>query len=204
MKLNFSSLFDLIFPITEDERILASCTSDLFLRKLQPTHTNSICALTAFRDPQVRSAIHLNKFHYHPKAQTLLSALLQEYLLQLPAASYIIIPIPLSAKREKERGYNQVTIVAKAAISTMKQMTLRTDILKRTRHTPPQTSLSKKERADNIKGAFAVAQAHPEKITGAHILLLDDVCTTGATLAQAKAALLPYHPASITCVAFAH
>jgi ComF family protein len=111
--------------------------------------------------------------------------------------------VPLSHKRKKERGYNQVELVAQRAC-TKTSARLEKHILLKVRHTPPQTTLSKSERLKNVVGAFGIHDHTAEKISGKHIILLDDVTTTGATLHAAKAALLPHSPASVTCLALAH
>ncbi len=78
-------------------------------------------------------------------------------------------------------------------------------MLVRTRHTPPQTELDRAQRLKNLHGAFTInARGVPNTISSLHILLLDDVMTTGTTLRSAKAALATLRPASITCVALAH
>ena len=74
--------------------------------------------------------------------------------------------------------------------------------MKRVRDTRPQTELARNERISNMRKAFIIKQ--PQQIVGKHIVLLDDVTTTGATLHAAKAALLLHHPASVTCIALAH
>lgn len=202
--MNLLNILEFIFPKTEDEKNIALCTRESFIKKLQPICVHSIFSLTPFADKEVRSAIHLNKFHENIYAQKLLRYILEQWLVQLPKTEYILIPIPLSQKRMTERGYNQVTNIARGTLKQLPNIKLRTDILKRSTHTVPQTSLSKKERMRNLKGAFSIKSANCTAIRGKDIILLDDVTTTGTTLAEAKATLLPLKPASIICVALAH
>ena len=70
--------------------------------------------------------------------------------------------------------------------------------------TPAQTSLTKHERLNNLTGAYECTSEAAVSIAGKDLVLLDDVITTGATLREAKAALLPHKPKSIICVALAH
>jgi ComF family protein len=86
-----------------------------------------------------------------------------------------VMPVPLHASRQQERGYNQSAIIAKA-------MGLITDevSLMRVRKTESQTTKTRAERADNMQGAFKLADNN--NLSGKHILILDDVLTTGATI----------------------
>ncbi len=89
-----------------------------------------------------------------------------------------ILPIPLSAKRLRERGYNQSFLMLWGFIGRK----IDSEVLIRFKHTQPQSELSEKERWENVKGVFKVAK----EIKGKKILLFDDVMTTGATLISAS------------------
>ena len=91
----------------------------------------------------------------------------------------IIIPVPLYWSRQWKRGYNQAEAIAKG-IALALHSEVRTDILYRRHHTATQTRLDVREKALNVKDAFALRKGFPPG-TG-HILLVDDVFTTGATL----------------------
>ena len=90
-----------------------------------------------------------------------------------------IIPVPLHPKKERKRGYNQSLLFAKG-ISQQTGWTLETELLKRTRYTATQTRLNREMRQKNVAGAFILT--HQERIEGKHVLLVDDVLTTGATM----------------------
>lgn len=94
-----------------------------------------------------------------------------------------LIPVPLAARRLRTRGYNQGERLA-AALSARTGLALRTDVLSRRRETGTQTALTPEARRANVAGAFA---ARP--VSGLRAVLVDDVFTTGATLAEAAAAL---------------
>jgi len=91
----------------------------------------------------------------------------------------LILPVPLHKKRLRTRGFNQATILAKACFPEMKSR-INTSLLMRNRPTPPQTNLSGRERRKNLSGVFTVNQ--PEAVKDQHILLVDDVLTTGSTV----------------------
>lgn len=117
---------------------------------------------------------------------------------------FVIIPVPLSPQRLRLRGYNQSEQIARALLLSLAPKNIKAsmtpDALKRIRDTKPQTETkTRNERLKNIKGAFCVSL--PNKIKDEHILLVDDVVTTGATVRAAIAALKSAKPKSITVLA---
>lgn len=201
MRLDYKKVVHFIFPPSDDERALLQKTPADFLAKYHRTTTTSHESLLPYQDPMIRAAIHLNKFHYHSAAQKFLAAVLQQYLSELDKPVHILV-IPLSKKRQRARGYNQVWEVAKRATTSKSPHTLHKNVLIRTRDTPPQTTLNKQARKKNLVEAFSLKTN--SSLQGKHVIIIDDVYTTGATLAAAKAATLTASPATVTCVALAH
>ena len=107
-----------------------------------------------------------------------------------------LVPIPLGAKRLRSRGYNQAERLARD-LGAVRDLPVRT-VLRRRRDTPSQTSLTPEQRASNVAGAFVA----PAPLSGTFVLV-DDVCTTGATLAEAAAALRLAGAAQVDAVTFA-
>lgn len=101
-----------------------------------------------------------------------------------------IIPIPMHFMKKARRGYNQTEEIAKG-ISTETGIKVNTN-LKATKAHKTQTSMTLEQRLYNTKGIFILK--HSEELTGKHILLLDDVCTTGSTLISASQAILTANP----------
>ena len=196
-------LLEIIFPKRASAALVENASQTEILECFSLTEQNNIISLTAFSSPLVRACIHEAKFYRNETAYILLGELLNIYLVK-STITYLIIPIPLSTQREHERGYNQVTEIVKRALKTHPQFTLKTNILYRHKNTIPQTSLDKTKRIKNMENAFEVRSEHTSQIFNANILLVDDVTTTGATFAAAKKALLPHHPAKVTCLALAH
>ncbi len=98
-----------------------------------------------------------------------------------------IVPVPLHPKKQKLRGYNQSEMIA-MGLSHSTQIPLSTDNLHRTISNPTQTKRGRMQRWENVKGIFDLKE--PEKYEGKHILLVDDVITTGSTIEACVAALL--------------
>lgn len=97
-----------------------------------------------------------------------------------------IVPIPLHVRRQRSRGFNQAQLLAHQLGSTV-GIGVNDQILRRVRYTKPQVDLSPHERKENVWEAFT---AEPGSVMGKRFLLLDDVLTTGATMASAANALL--------------
>ncbi|MFK7848963.1 MAG: ComF family protein [Rhodothermales bacterium] len=95
----------------------------------------------------------------------------------------VIMPIPLHQRRLLERGYNQSEVLA-SGISSSSKIPLSTKQLLRSTHTKTQTGFDRTRRLANVRDAFAVAKT--KGIQGSHVLLVDDVLTTGATLLAAS------------------
>jgi ComF family protein len=93
----------------------------------------------------------------------------------------VIIPIPLHRKRLQERGYNQSALLALSL-----GRTIDVKALERVRDTPPQAGLKAEARRRNVAGAFL---ARPDRVRGRHVILVDDVITTGATIESASTEL---------------
>ena len=106
----------------------------------------------------------------------------------------LVVPVPLHRLRRYERGYNQSTFLAHGAAASL-GADFQEDVLARRRATRSQTRLSRRRRWQNVEGAFAVVT--PEAVAGRRLLLIDDVLTTGATLAAAAVALRQAGAASV-------
>jgi ComF family protein len=96
----------------------------------------------------------------------------------------LVLPIPLHAERERKRGYNQSTLLTRA-FCNLAALAYAEDALQRTRFTTPQVGLTAVERLQNVQNAFQA----DARVAGKQVLLIDDVCTTGATMAAAAKAL---------------
>ena len=98
----------------------------------------------------------------------------------------LVVPVPLSLLRLRDRGFNQALCLARACFPQWRER-IDPDLLQRSRHTPPQSRLSGKERRANLKQAFRLVA--PDKVAGLDILLVDDVFTSGSTVHECSLAL---------------
>ena len=92
-----------------------------------------------------------------------------------------LVPVPLARSRERERGFNQSALLA-AALSGRWGIPVSSSAIVRARSTETQTRLTPAERASNVSGAFRATEAARSTLRGAHVVLVDDVVTTAATL----------------------
>lgn len=99
----------------------------------------------------------------------------------------VLLPIPLSKKRYWQRGYNQSEMLARG-MSEVTGLPVITKAVRRTNFRQSQTSLTRKERQENVEGTFVLR--HPELLENKHVLLIDDICTTGATLLACSEAII--------------
>jgi ComF family protein len=134
----------------------------------------------------IRNAIHRFKYRQDLGLGEALSHMLIEKLQQLDWPVDLIAPVPLSPARQRERGYNQSGLLARP-IGYYFGISYAPNALCRTRETRSQVGLNAVERSINLANAFS---ADPKLVSGHTVLVIDDVMTTGATLANCTKALL--------------
>ena len=131
----------------------------------------------------VREAIHAFKFGGRRTLAAPLGDLLAGLgLAALPGAPPdLIIPVPLHRRRERDRGYNQALLLARR-LEQHWQVPVAVGVLARAAATAPQADLDAAARRRNVRGAFVVRE--PAAVTGRHVIVVDDVLTTGATVGE--------------------
>jgi len=134
----------------------------------------------------IRHALHQLKYYQNMALGEALAKPFAEFLDKLDWNVDLVVPVPLGKKRMKERGYNQVGLVAMPLAATLNRI-YAPQALIRSRETKSQVGLTHTERKSNVCGAFI---AEMGLVSGATVLLVDDVATTGATLSACATALL--------------
>jgi ComF family protein len=142
-----------------------------------------------------RDAVHRLKYDGWTRASTAMAQAMRQ--LEPLTGRVSLIPVPLGRRRLRKRGYNQSQCIANALGASV-GAPVRTDLLRRLRETPTQTALTPEARHANVAGAF-----HAGAVKGLELVLVDDVFTTGATLAAAGAALIEAGAARVEAVTFA-
>ena len=159
------------------------------LRHPRPFRQARACALyeTGVDDHPLKAALH--RYKYGPEASLArpLAGILLARCPLLVHAYDRIVPVPLHRERLRWRGFNQALLIARP-LSKQAGTPIDAHSLRRLRPTRPQVELTGAERRDNVARAFAVTR--PRAVRGRRILLVDDVYTTGSTVADCSRALL--------------
>ena len=152
----------------------------------------------------MREAIHALKYDRLRPAARELGRMLARAIAQLAGeapAEMLVVPVPLHRSKYAQRGFNQSRSLAAEAIEFLRKshpqwrFTLAPSTLMRLRSTDSQAGLTPRQRRQNVRGAFSVSD--PAQVAAQHILLVDDILTTGATARAASAALLRAGAASV-------
>jgi ComF family protein len=149
-----------------------------------PLEIDSIRSVVYF-EGVLRDAIHHLKYRGHTVLAKVLGGLMATYWMQHPIPCDIVVPVPLHVSRLRERGYNQAALLARE-MTQQAGLSLNEHTLIRQRATASQVELNAEERGANVHDAFRCTSDAPD---GKQVLLIDDVCTTGATLQACAIAL---------------
>ena len=144
---------------------------------------HSLRAWAVFEDP-VRKALHKLKYRRDLALGDALASHMTHFVRELNWNADVIVPIPLGKQRYKERGYNQVAMIAKPLALAL-GMEFAPKALSRRKETRSQVGLTKEERRENVHEAFQAGGG----VNGKNVIVLDDVSTTGSTLSSSADAL---------------
>lgn len=156
----------------------------------------------AIHEGIVRDLVHGLKY----RDRTDLAPMMAEWMIRASdgavAAADMIVPVPLHALRLWRRKFNQAAELARV-IAERSARAYRPDVLRRIKRTSRQVGLGARAREDNVRGAFAVPEGAKRELAGKRIVLVDDVYTTGATVAAATRALKRAGAGDVTVLTFA-
>jgi ComF family protein len=189
------------------------CGDDLEFESLRFASSLGVSACTACRlappeftravayssyDDRMRDLLHLFKFEaQRDLARAALGAWLAQAVYRLrpqTAAELVVVPVPLFAARERERGFNQAALLAREALRRLRNMDREWKLdyqpgaLRRVKNTRPLFALDPAGRRRSLKGAFRIGDA--SAVRGREVLLVDDIMTTGATARECARVLL--------------
>lgn len=180
-------------PVPAGVRVCGVCTT-------HPPPLDSCLAALAYTYPW-SGLIGDFKFHQHPGWSHQFALLMRSAPWVEPALDKadLLVPLPLSTLRLQERGYNQALLLARS----LEPAKVAPHVLLRILHTPPQSTLARKERLLSLQHAFAVDPLHAKRVRGKRVVLVDDVMTTGASLHAAASVLRQAGASHITALVLA-
>lgn len=190
---------------------IAQITLGMLAPDIRLVHTHArtnVHTLTNYKNPAVRDAIHALKFDNNVHARACFVHVAQDALLEHISDTHafgkkvVLVSIPPSSKRIHERGHDHLHLLVQALAPMLQNENAQPmGTLSRMRETTPQRSLKKKERLRNMRGAFRfVCTEIPEET---HVMILDDVVTTGGTFAEAVRACAEAGFFDVSCWALA-
>jgi ComF family protein len=137
-------------------------------------------------DSPVQNGLHTMKYRGNMAFGEEIASQMIDFVFSLGWPVDVMIPVPLGRKRLRERGYNQVALVA-GPLAYELDIRYEPGALQKIRETRTQVGLGVSQRGENVRDAY---QADPKVVKNKSILLVDDVATTGATISACTAALL--------------
>lgn len=209
-----SVLLDLLFPpkcafcgrLVEEGDVCAACAEALPFREGAASvqvigEGRYPCALAFYYEGPVRDGVRALKFGKKSwRARVFARYIAQAAAEELSGGFDAVSFVPVSLRRNFERGFDQARLLAEEAANIWGVKA--EAVLRKDRHTRAQSSLQDAAlRKTNVKGAYRVP--HPERVRGRRFLLIDDVCTTGSTLSAAADALLEAGAAGVVCAVLA-
>jgi len=207
---------DFLFPKSETTKLLESLSSSDMINKFPSPRIiedSRVIAIFDYQNKYVKDLVWEIKYKGNKNlarnsAEIIYEILcheISERVLSENFKSPLLIPMPISDKKRRGRGFNQTEIVCEELVrlDTNQLFTYRSDILKKIRHTKSQSHThSKKERMENLRGSMkVVSNLKPQKYS---VVLFDDVVTTGASIAEARRALREAGVTKVLAITLAH
>lgn len=176
------------------------------------SRSNDMRAYLPYKNEIVRNALVELKMYKNVRIVRLLAAITYDYLAEELSelslfenfSNPLLVPVPMTRKDKRKRGWNQCELLAReiSRVDRSLFMDFSCDALVKIRQTDDQVGKDKGERALNLVNSFAVSRQ--EAVRGRNVIVLDDIITTGSTLGEARRALLQAGARVVVCVAVAY
>ncbi len=188
--------------------VLPPRESDLAVRGLAIDTLQSLAmndGTLPYHDERVKALVWELKYHASARARALAGEYMADMLIAVASEEIgkpLLIPVPMHKKRRRERGHNQTEVLCEAVLLYIEGVfEYEPNILTRTRETVSQQGLERYKRLHNVEHSMEVV--NPERVAGRVCVVVDDVSTTGATLLEARRALLAAKARRVICLSLA-
>lgn len=182
---------------TGDHRLYGETRS----RLVESGSVSGLAAVYVFEhDGPFQALAHALKYSGFLSVGTMLGERLGDEIMRSGLTADLILPMPLHKAKQRERGFNQAEVIARA-VSRRTGIPVDRRLLRRVRNTGSQTKLHREERTENVAGAFRIEPEGWPVLRKKSCILIDDVITTGATIISAAAELRSAGAASVTAAA---
>ncbi len=187
------------FPLTRFTDLTTNMVAELFWGRVPIRYSTSY--FYYIKDSRYQHIIHHLKYSGRQHIGLELGRIFGTELMKTSIASVdVIVPVPLHPKKLRKRGFNQSEVIARGMAGSMDKNII-TGALERIRYTASQTNRSRYERWENVEGIFRVKKPH--LLAGKHILLTDDVVTTGSTLEACASEILKIQGTTVSVATLA-
>jgi len=201
LRLVWDTVLESLFPLSPAEKEILGFTPEKALFVLPPASAYSpqtpeivrerCCSIFAYQDERVTGLVWNIKYKKSSKAIGIGGFAIYQNLKKLEATKILIVPIPITKRRRRERGFNQCELLAAeiARLDADGMCRIETGLLSRTTHRDRQTLKNREERLQDARGIFEVDDSLARRIQIEHplapIVIIDDVITTGSTIREA-------------------
>ncbi|TSD02684.1 MAG: amidophosphoribosyltransferase [Parcubacteria group bacterium Athens0714_16] len=216
IKRTIDAVLNFLFPFSETRKKIESLTPEGVLEKCEMAEISddkNVLSIFSYENKLMREMIHFLKYKGNKNVAKLFAEILYSEMIERMSemslfenfTNPVLVPIPLSNKKFKRRGFNQIELILKELkqIDTGNIFEVNTKSLIKIKDTLSQTAVkNRRRRMENIRNCFGVINT--EKINKRNIILIDDVLTTGATMREARNALIKAGAKEVFCLTVAH
>lgn len=209
-------VLNLLFPFSETRKKIESLTPEGVSEKCEMAEISddkNVLSIFSYENELMREMVHFLKYKGNKSVAKLFAEILYSEMIERMSemslfenfTNPVLIPIPLSNKKFKKRGFNQIELILKELkkMDTENIFEVNTKSLIKIKDTLSQTAVkNRRRRMENIRNCFGVSDV--EKISKRNIILIDDVLTTGATMREAKNSLMKAGAKEVFCLTIAH